>query len=250
MTRRLINFVCFSVFIFFTVLIGTVGSLFLHIFIPHRRSRTAVMRGLTKGFFSFFVAFCSWVGLYRVKFHDRELISQIKNAVIIATHPSLVDYVILTSQLNIHTTTIFKSALEKGFMKYALHNLGYISNRNDEASCKKALQTQDNILIFPEGFRTKEYPLKFNRGAAQLAIRSHRPIYAILIECDTPHYLQHDFYPSKVPAKAPVFNIRLLKCIETSTSADDQRADGIKARHTTKDLEDLYNDTLACRNSQ
>jgi 1-acyl-sn-glycerol-3-phosphate acyltransferase len=127
---------------------------------------------------------------------------------------------------------------------------GFISNDNGEQLIAGASRTLDNgsaLIIFPEGTRTEPITpstplqLKFQRGAANIAVRAKRNITPVTITCH-PATLskQHKWY--YVPPKKVVmrFIVHPDIAIEPYTHTPASTA----SRHLTRDLENYFTKTL------
>lgn len=275
MLRKIATVIAYAGFIAGSLFLGTVTSLFLFVFIRDPRKKCLLFRKNVRSFCRFFIFFCRHTGVFRTDVSNARELEQLRGSVVIANHPSLVDYVILISCMNPNTTTIFKQSLRRGFMKFVLHNLDYIPNSSSLEEINRHLENDANLLIFPEGSRTKRLPVKFSRGAAQVAVRNKMPVYMIFINCDTPGYLQHRFFSDSMTAQTPSFRVTPIGTEniipdtgaadiiaetggENGSSADPARTVntgggsagseyetfGVAARHLTKRLEEIYNEKL------
>ncbi len=275
MLRKIATVIAYAGFIAGSLFLGTVTSLFLFVFIRDPRKKCLLFRKNVRSFCRFFIFFCRHTGVFRTDVSNARELEQLRGSVVIANHPSLVDYVILISCMNPNTTTIFKQSLRRGFMKFVLHNLDYIPNSSSLEEINRHLENDANLLIFPEGSRTKRLPVKFSRGAAQVAVRNRMPVYMVFINCDTPGYLQHRFFSDSMTAQTPSFRVTPIGTEniipdtgaadinaetggENGYSADPARAVntgggsagsehetfGVAARHLTKRLEEIYNEKL------
>lgn len=277
MLRKIATVIAYAGFIAGSLFLGTVTSLFLSVFIRDRRKKCLLFRKNVRSFCRFFIFFCHHTGVFRTAVSNAAELEKLRGSVVIANHPSLVDYVILISCLNPNTTTIFKQSLRRGFMKFVLHNLDYIPNSSSLEEINRHLENDANLLIFPEGSRTKRLPVKFSRGAAQIAVRNRMPVYMVFISCDTPGYLQHRFFSDSMTARTPGFLVTSIgtenvipdigtadRNTETGeknvSSADpagtvntgavngsagsEDETFGVAARHLTKRLEEMFNEKL------
>lgn len=103
---------------------------------------------------------------------------------IIANHPSLLDVVFLLSHIE-NTNCIVKSDLRKNIFLYpAIKASGYILNTQNETFLQKgieALKSGENLVIFPEGTRTKE-EIVFHKAAVYMGLRGATYITPIIIK--------------------------------------------------------------------
>ena len=93
----------------------------------------------------------------------------------LANHPSLIDVVVLISIIPNADCVVKAHLFKNPFLRGVVKNTGYISNADPEGllvDCKKSLAAGNNLIIFPEGTRTKVgQAVKFQRGAANIALR-------------------------------------------------------------------------------
>lgn len=185
------------------------------------------------------------LGLGRVEVEGREWLAQADGKLIVATHPMYLDVVALLGLLP------FADCVVKGAMRRSLpyHRFvtaaGYISNADCVRlvdDCVAALKRGRALLLFPEGTRSvPDEPLRFRRGAAQVAVRSGCDILPVLIRC-TPPALTKDSRWYQVPTQAWRLRIRIFA--PQSLTALGVRTDlphGVAARRLTRNLEAFFN---------
>lgn len=136
----------------------------------------------------FYLGILKFFRIAEIHIEDLDKIKSIKNSIIISTHPSLLDIVILIA--NIPYTTCF--AAEKigrnPFFKPMADLLFVLESRNIDEWLEKSLMFLNrgfNIVIFPMGGRHQlhEHP-KIRKGAMLLAQKSGRNIVMLKIEND------------------------------------------------------------------
>lgn len=113
-----------------------------------------------------------------------------KGKIIVATHPSFIDILILIG-LFPNCLCLAKQKLMNNFFMGKIIKDVYITNDIDvesfKAEAEKALKDGFNIIIFPTGTRTVEgEKLKIHKGAAMLQIETGADIIPIKISCDYP----------------------------------------------------------------
>lgn len=140
--------------------------------------------------FRIFLWQMSALGIMKMEVSGIEKLNNGKAKLILANHPTLLDVVLLISIIK-HTNCVVKKTLFRDpFLGGVVKAAGYINNIGTEAiidDCVAALQSGDNLIIFPEGTRTvPEQELKFQRGAAHIAARSGVEVVPVTITCDPP----------------------------------------------------------------
>lgn len=135
--------------------------------------------------FRLFVWLMQFVGVLKLSVQGKQRLSSGKGKLVIANHPSLIDVVVLISLLK-QTDCVVKQGLWKNpFLKGVVSAAGYISNSDPKGlinDCVKVLRNGRNLIIFPEGTRSKPgCPMKFHRGAANMAINTPIDITPVII---------------------------------------------------------------------
>ena len=155
------------------------------------RARRA-MRALVRACYRLFVWAARMTGMIRVvvSAEDRARFAAMRGCVVVASHPSLIDVVILLAYLP-NTTAVAKAAAGRNFFYSRVVNAAFLVNDNplrvlDEA--KDLLARGGNLVIFPEGTRTPvDAPRhKLHRGAAQIALHAGAPVQCVSVACDPP----------------------------------------------------------------
>ena len=146
-----------------------------------------LISGSLKAYLSFLKIFCSVqidasaLGMLR---KDRPLI-------VVANHPSLLDAVVLLADLP-HAVCVMKGSLGRNILFGPMSRLsGYISNDDPMALIRQAcdeLAGGSQVLIFPEGTRTQEFPVNpFGEATAFISARSGIAVQTLLIDFSTPY---------------------------------------------------------------
>jgi 1-acyl-sn-glycerol-3-phosphate acyltransferase len=109
---------------------------------------------------------------------------------IVANHPTLLDVVLLVSQMP-EVDCIVKSGLWRNpFLRWPVSWAGYLPNAAGEKlieECSATLRLGHSLLVFPEGTRTVPgRPLRMQRGAAHIALAANSDILPVTITCDPP----------------------------------------------------------------
>ena len=111
--------------------------------------------------------------------------------IIIANHPSLLDAVVLLARLP-RAVCVMKGSLRRNILFGPMARLsGYVSNDDPMTLIRQTcdeLACGAQILIFPEGTRTRTYPVNpFSEATAFIAARSGVPVQALFIEFSSPY---------------------------------------------------------------
>lgn len=210
-------------------------------FIPAAKRQHMIRWSVHKGCLTF-IRIMRFFGLIRYTF-DVDSMKQARTGhIVIANHPSLIDVVLLLA-VNEQMCCFVKSTVwESIFTGAVVRQAGYIPNNAEQVLPMAAakLEAGENILIFPEGTRTKEDSvIRFKRGAANMAVAVNAAIMPIVIECH-PRALKKGDKWYDIPPGGPKFKltsknlITLEDCIDTSLPRPKQY------RQLTSYLESYY----------
>lgn len=125
-----------------------------------------------------------------IDFEYDKKITKIENKIIVASHPSFIDIVLLIALIPNSLCLAKNSILNNFIMRNIVKSL-YITNDGtiDDflAKSKKALDYGFNIIIFPTGKRVDEgEEVQIHKGAAKLSILTKKPIVPIKITTSEP----------------------------------------------------------------
>lgn len=187
--RRLATGSAFSLFGIGGALLWLVVFPALHLFIGDRQKRGQTARWVVHRTFGFFVGYMHRVGILTYEIKGLESLQR-PGLLILANHPTLIDIVFLISLLK-NADCVVRSGLAKNIAtRGAVGATGYISNDNGAElieACIQSVKSGKNLVIFPEGSRSKpDRLLPFQRGAANIAVRGQLDITPVLIRCNPP----------------------------------------------------------------
>lgn len=172
---------------------------------------------------------------------DPEKYRNIHSKIIIANHPSLLDFVYIMSLVP-NSTCIVRGSLTKtplaGVIKQA-----YITNSTDFSDvCKECKALTDkgcNVIIFPEGTRTPRHGRNtYKKGAARIALYCGCDVQPIFIGGSDKYGLgKHDPLWSFNHVESFYYDFKMLPVIETSEYKDLSEA--IAAKRLTEKMEEV-----------
>ena len=145
----------------------------------------------------FLVKMLEFSGIIDV-YADRE-ISKIKNKIIVASHPSYIDILLLIAYIP-NSLCLAKPSLLKNFIMKNIVKSLYITNDGTVEDflnkSKSALEDGFNVIIFPTGKRVDDgEDVHIHKGAAQLAIKSGISIVPLKITTSEPFMMKnHSFF--------------------------------------------------------
>lgn len=166
-----------------------------------------------------------------------------EGALIIApNHPSLLDAVMVVSRLP-HVACIMKSEIRDNLLLGGGARFAeYIRDDLPNAMVRAAVATLhdgNQLLMFPEGTRTKQNPLNDFRGGFALIAKTARvPVQTVFIETNTP-FLGKGWPLYKMPGFPLIYRARLGQRFEVTGDV----------KTVVADLENYYRQTLAAGNA-
>lgn len=240
--RLLATTFCFTCFGLGGLLIGLVAFPLLIAFSPDRTIRARRTQTLIHHAFRFFVGLMCWVGVISLEVRDAERLWR-KGLLVLANHPSLIDVVILMSLLK-QTNCIVKSSLWRNpFTRGPVIAAGYINNKGGAEliqDCVAALAAGDNLIVFPEGTRTRlSGPMQLQRGAANIAVRAQCTVTPVTICVSTP-MLPKETPWYQVPPTRPHFVVQVQDDLDMRALLADGRPPSLAARELTQNLQYLF----------
>ena len=172
---------------------------------------------------------------------DAEAYRKIHSKIIIANHPSLLDFVYIMSLVP-NSTCIVRGSLTKtplaGVIKQA-----YITNTTEFddvlVECKKLTDQGCNVIIFPEGTRTPRHGQNnYKKGAARIALYCGCDVQPIFIGGSDKYGLgKHDPLWSYNHVEPYLYDFKLLPVISVDEFKDMSAP--IAAKHLTEKMEQV-----------
>ncbi|RUO69549.1 lysophospholipid acyltransferase family protein [Idiomarina ramblicola] len=245
--RRFATGLCFAIFGLGGLLLSVTALPLLAILSKgSEQQRQARARRLVQLTFKWFIGVMKWTGVFNFDFKAIEKLRSVRGHVIIANHPCLIDVVALISFVP-NPDCVVKSHLWKNpFMRGVIRSTGYLSNDDPEdlvTDCERSLAWGNNLIIFPEGTRsTPEKAIKFQRGAAHLALRTGAKITALRVDCLPVTLIKHEAWYC-APKRKPTLSVSYLGEIDSAVYCQAEKL-SIAARQLTRDLQKYYEKVL------
>ena len=199
--------------------------------------RKTLARSTIKRSFQLYIRFMRACGLITYEITGSENIPT-SGEIIVANHPTLLDVVFITSLIENANCIVKKALTNNIFTRPPISAAKFI--RNDEPnfieSCVESLNQDSPLIIFPEGTRSVPgSPLKFQRGAANVAIAARANITPVLIQCSPPTLMKHQKWYN-IPSTPPHFEIEFHPSIPIEQYLDTDAPQCKTSRKVTKDL--------------
>ncbi|MEO3990592.1 lysophospholipid acyltransferase family protein [Pseudocitrobacter cyperus] len=225
--RMLMTGLCFALFGIGGLLLSLFWFNLLLLVAGDNDKRRRLARRSISVSFRAFLWFTSATGVLRYRFHGAEILRQERGCLVVANHPTLLDYVLLASVMP-ETDCLVKSALLKNpFLRGVVRAADYLINREADvllAQSQARLQRGDTLVIFPEGTRTRPgEKMTLQRGAANIAVRCRSDIRLVTVHCSE-RMLDKQSAWYQVPPARPQFDIIVGEriCIDDFTDVNNQ----------------------------
>ncbi len=151
--------------------------------------RQAIMRG-----FRLYVGILRLLCACRFDLSEIDALRDQGPMVIAANHPSLLDAVLITSRLPNAVCFMKADLMDNPLLGAGARLARYVRNDNlltAVLNCRRELQQGAQVLIFPEGTRTRGYPANpinpLSRSTALIAARAGVPVQTLIVEFSSPY---------------------------------------------------------------
>lgn len=197
------------------------------------------VQGTIQRSFNFFCQTMKFTGAIDYKIIGADILKQDRNCLIVANHPSLIDYVLIASQLE-RCDCLVKSAIwVNPFMKHIVKAAGYIPNETPDdllSICEQRFDEGNVLLVFPEGTRTTPgVESKLQRGSAQIAVRTKRDLRLVHITV-SPSFLTKEKKWYQVPPTKPFFLVEVKDKVEVEPFIKQTTTPTLAARRLQQHL--------------
>ena len=229
---------------FITIGIGGVFLFpLLNVLIYDRQRRSEVARHFIHVVFRGIVAWMQAIGVFRCDVRGVERLKR-NGLLILANHPTLIDIVFLMAFVK-RAACVVKSGLWRNpFTRATVAAAGYIRNDSDVArvlaDCIEAVHCGNNLIIFPEGTRTRpDKGIVLRRGAANIAVRALCNVTPVLIHCAPPMLTKGERW-WRLPSSATHFVIDVKEDIDVRSFVAAAGNEKLAARQLTHYLQQYF----------
>lgn len=215
--------VCFALFGLGGLLLSLIWFNLLLVVVRNKTRRRRLARRSIAASFRLFLTVVKAVGVLDYRIAGGDILRQERGCLVVANHPSLIDYVMLASIMP-ETDCLVKSALLKNpFVSGVIRAADYLINDQADSllpASRQRLQQGDTILIFPEGTRTRPgETMTLQRGAANIAVRCASDLRVVTIRC-TEHMLGKQCRWYDAPPTKPLFTIEIRDRVQIDSFYD------------------------------
>ena len=220
-----------------------------NLLIRDRERRAALAQQTVHAVWRFYVQLMRATQAMTYECHGADILRRERGVLVVANHPSLLDIVFIMACME-RTQCVVKAGVWRNpFMRGAVTAANYIPNFDDPErllnDCVAALEAGNNLVIFPEGSRTRPgQKRKYQRGFARIALRANAPIRLVTVTCTPPTLLKGEPW-YKIPAQRPHWVIRVHERIEPHDLVADEAEPAIAVRQLCAHVERRIEETLA-----
>lgn len=241
--RTIATGVCFAVFGIGQLFMAVTFFPLLVLLVRNRRQRERLGRRVVRVAFAAFVLLMRLTGALRYRVSGLEKLRE-PGKLIVANHPSLIDVVFLLSFVPDINCVVKPALFKNPFTRYAVMAAGYIPSERDASqvieACRASLEAGGSLLVFPEGTRTEPgEPLRFQRGAANLAIRLGCDLVPVIIRASE-HNLGKGSRWWRVPRRPVSFDFEVKDHLSISPWLRLGYEPAISARELTVSLTNYF----------
>tara|TARA_Y100001956_G_C4128762_1_gene192093 strand:- start:2876 stop:3658 length:783 start_codon:yes stop_codon:yes gene_type:complete len=230
---------CFAVFGLGGLSLSFVANPYIRLTSKNQTEREYRVQGAIQRSFDMFCRLMKFTGAIDYKIVGAEKLKADRDCIIVANHPSLIDYVLIASQLE-RCDCLVKSAIwSNPFMKHIVKAAGYIPNETPDdllSICNERFDRGNVLLVFPEGTRTTPgVESKLQRGSAQIAVRTETDLRLVHITV-TPSFLTKEKKWYQVPPTKPFFLVEVKDKVEVKPFIEQTTSPNIAARRLQQHL--------------
>ena len=212
---------------------------FIRLFTLHKSDFGIIARAYVSHTFRVFLKNLEICKTSILKVEDRQAFRNIHSKVIIANHPSLLDFVYIMSLVP-NSTCIVRGSLTRTPLRGVIKQ-AYITNNTDFnevlVECKKLTDKGCNVIVFPEGTRSPRVGQNnYKKGAARIALYCGCDVQPLFIGGSDKYGLgKTDPLWSYNHVEKYLYDIKMLPVIKIDQFKE--LSDTIAAKHLTEEME-------------
>ena len=216
---------------------------FIRLFTLRRKDFGVVARAYVSHTFRVFLGFLNLLHVSIRKVENEDDYRNIHSKIIIANHPSLLDFVYIMSLVP-NSTCIVRGGLTKTPLRGVIKQ-AYITNTTTFedmcVECKKLTDMGCNVIIFPDGTRTPRHGKNnYKKGAARIALYCGCDVQPIFIGGSDKYGLgKHDPLWSYNHVEPYLYDFKKLPVISIDEYKD--LSEPIAAKRLTDKMEQVLN---------
>ena len=232
---------CFAIFSLGGALLWLLVFPALRLFPAPGRSKR--IRWVIHRSFGAFLQLMQFVGIMRMEVEGGERLRDCGGALVLANHPTLIDVVALISLMPAASCVVKRALWDDPFLGGVVRSADYLANSDADGlidDCARDLEAGRPLIVFPEGTRT--WPgeaLRFQRGAAYMALRSGAPILPVLIDCQPATLTRREKW-YQIPPRPFLLRLKVLAPFLPECQAPPGEAPTMTARRLNRALQEFF----------
>ena len=216
--RTILVMLCFGIFGLGALILEYIVMPIVKIRIKDEKEKKYEYSKILQFSWQFFIGLLKFLKIIRIESEDIEKLKNIKNSIIVCTHPSYIDVMVLISIIPRTTCFVAERLLNNPFFKEIVKLLFINEGQPVKAWSEESAQMLDdgfNLIIFPMGIRHRknEFP-KIRRGTALLAQKTGYNIVMLGMETNF-DFLQINQPVYEAGSETVVYSIKYLGEINT-----------------------------------
>ncbi len=254
--RCFIKLFCYAFFGIGSVVLAVVVFPWIRVFVHPKEKFQIKAREFVSASFRFFTNVMRVTFAIKLKVDDRQKYRNLHRKVIIANHPSMLDFVFIMSLVP-NANCIVRGGLTKTVLAGVIKQCYIVNTLDFDELCRLCKQTIDegnNVIIFPEGTRSPRHGTNpYKKGAARIAYYSGCDVQPILVGGNDKYGLgKHDPFWSYNHQEKYVYDFTMLP--EIKIDEYKNLSETIAAKRLTDKMEEVihsavrHNDTLYITN--
>ena len=229
--------ICFIIFGIGGLFLGYIILPLIRLVIFRKYKRIKAAQYVIYITFNIFCKLMSFFKLIEYEFIGFDQLSSDNGVILIANHPTLIDYVVIVSKLKQCNVIVKESLWNNRYMNKVIASAGYIPNTHAGKLIelvRKSLVEVKHLLIFPEGTRTTPgEPMLLQRGAAQLAIRLPAKVRTLKITTSSIALTKKSKWYN-IPQKTVYYRIEVSGLVDPLIYLERSGNTSLAARHLTQ----------------
>ena len=234
--------------VFGSMVIGFLIFPVIRLFSKEKNDFFVKARNYVSNVFKRFLFMLRITGIVEMRVPEMEKLRNMKGKVIVANHPSLLDFVCMTALVP-NANCIVRANLTRTPFVGIISQIYITNDENYDdlfKECKEDLDNGNNVLIFPEGTRTPRFKRNiYQKGAARIASFAGCDVQPVFIGgCDKYGLGKHDPLFSFNPVEEYFYDFILLPEIKISDYA------GMPAPAAAKRITDKIEDEILAADAE
>ena len=209
---------CYLFFGVGSVILALLVFPWIRVFVHPNEKFQIAARKFVSASFRMFANVMRALGVLKLEYGDKKQWRNIHGKIIIANHPSILDFVFIMSLVP-NANCIVRGGLTKTVLRGVIKQC-YIVNSLDFdelcSLCKQTIDEGNNVIIFPEGTRTPRHGKNtYKKGAARIAYYSKCDVQPVLVGGNDKYGLgKHDPWFSYNHQEKYVYHFEMLPVIK------------------------------------